>query len=77
MIFKRMSLEQAKEFYRELKEVCKSSENSLMKIAMDDIWFFTDGLTKDYRRLKTKDASKVINGVEHKPPLYIQLSLDI
>lgn len=77
MIFKPMLLEQAAEFYKELKEVCKNTKNSLLKIAMDDIWFFTDGLTKDYGRLKTKNASKVINEGEHKSPVYIQVSLDI
>lgn len=45
MIFKPMPLTEAKEFYARLKT---ENPNSLVKIAMDDIWFFTDGLTKDY-----------------------------
>lgn len=45
MIFKHMSLEEAKEFYDKLKEEAPSA---LVKIAMEDIWFFTDGLKKDY-----------------------------
>ena len=45
MIFKHMSLEAAKEFYRQLKEEAPSA---LVKIAMDDIWFFTDGLKRNY-----------------------------
>lgn len=45
MIFKHMSLEEAKELYEKLKE---EESNTLVKIAMDDIWFFTDGLQKDY-----------------------------
>lgn len=47
-IFKPMSLEEAKEFYEKLKTESKNAPNSLLKIAMDDIWFFTDGLTKNY-----------------------------
>ena len=46
-IFKPMSLEEAKEFYEKLKTESKNGPNSLLKIAMDDIWFFTDGLTKN------------------------------
>lgn len=45
MIFKHMSLEEAKEFYEKLKEEAPSA---LIKIAMEDIWFFTDGLKKNY-----------------------------
>lgn len=37
MIFKHMSLEEAKELYKKLKE---EESNTLVKIAMDDIWFF-------------------------------------
>ena len=47
MIFKHMSLEEVKELYKKLKEEAPSA---LVKIAMDDIWFFTDGLTKPYGR---------------------------
>ena len=44
-IFKPMSLEEAKEFYEKLK---KEAPSAFVKIAMDDIWFFTDGLKRDY-----------------------------
>lgn len=45
MIFKHMSLEEATEFYEKLKEEAPSA---LVKITMDDIWFFTDGLKRNY-----------------------------
>lgn len=45
MIFKPMSLAKAKEFYEKLKAEAPST---IVKIAMEDIWFFTDGLQKDY-----------------------------
>ena len=45
MIFKHMSLAEAKEFYEKLK---KEAPSAIVGIAMDDIWFFTDGLTRDY-----------------------------
>lgn len=44
MIFKPMALEEAKEFYNRMK----TSPCAISKIGMEDIWFFTDGLTKDY-----------------------------
>lgn len=47
-IFKPMSLEEAKEFYNKLKEENKKAPCTILKIAMEDIWFFTDGLQKDY-----------------------------
>lgn len=55
-IFKSMSLEEAKEFYNKLKEESNRLKDegkpprdyTIFKIAMDDIWFFTDGLQKDY-----------------------------
>ena len=47
-IFNPMPLEEAKEFYEQLKEESKKAPNTILKIAMDDIWFFTDGLQKDY-----------------------------
>ena len=47
-IFKPMSLEESKEFYEKLKLESKKSNSSILKIAMDDIWFFTDGFKKDY-----------------------------
>ena len=34
-----------KEFYEKLKV---EAPNTLVKIAMEDIWFFTDGLKRDY-----------------------------
>ena len=45
MIFKHMSLEEAKEFYEKLKE---EAPCAIVKTAMEDIWFFTDGLQRDY-----------------------------
>ena len=45
MIFKHMSLEEAKEFYEKLN---KEAPSALVKIAMEDIWFFTDGLKRNY-----------------------------
>ena len=45
MIFNHMSLEEAKEFYGKLKEEAPSA---IVKTAMEDIWFFTNGLQKDY-----------------------------
>ena len=50
MIFAHMSLKEAKEFYQKLKEESKRNPNTILKISMDDIWFFTDGLKKDYGR---------------------------
>lgn len=47
-LFKPMSLEEAKEFYEKLKEESKKAPNTMLKIAMEDIWFFTDGLQKNY-----------------------------
>jgi hypothetical protein len=55
-IFKPMSLEEAKEFYKRLNEECdrlkekgKSPRDyTVLRIAIDDIWFFTDGLQRDY-----------------------------
>ena len=44
-LFKPMSVEEAKKFYEELKQVKNSH---ITAIAMDDIYFFTNGLTKDY-----------------------------
>lgn len=48
MIFKHMPLKEAKEFYEKLKEENKRNPSTILKISMDDIWFFTDGLTRDY-----------------------------
>ena len=47
-IFKSMSLEEAKEFYNKLKQESKETPSTILKIAMEDIWFFTDGLQRDY-----------------------------
>lgn len=47
-IFQPMSLEEAKEFYEKLKEESKKAPSTILKVAMDNIWFFTDGLQKDY-----------------------------
>lgn len=56
MIFKDMSLEEAKEFYKKLEEEGRRINVyvPILAIAMDDIWFFTDGLTRDYGRMKGK-----------------------
>lgn len=48
MIFKPMLLVEVKEFYEKLKAEAPST---IVKIAMEDIWFFTDGLQKDYGRV--------------------------
>ena len=45
MIFKHMSLEEAKWFYDKLKN---EAPGALVKIAIEDIWFFTNGLKRDY-----------------------------
>lgn len=55
-IFKSMPLEEAKEFYKKLNEECdrlkkegkQPCDYTILRIAIDDIWFFTDGLQKDY-----------------------------
>lgn len=47
-IFKSMSLEEAKEFYNKLKEESKKTPSTILKTAMEDIWFFTGGLQRDY-----------------------------
>ena len=56
MIFKSMPLDEAKEFYKNLNEECdrlkkegkQPRDYTILRIAMDDIWFFTNGLQKDY-----------------------------
>lgn len=56
MIFKSMPLDEAKELYKKLneesdtlkKEGKQPCDYSLLKIAMNDIWFFTNGLQRDY-----------------------------
>ena len=50
MIFAHMSLKSAKEFYEKLKKESKKNPSAILKISMDDIWFFTDGLNRDYGR---------------------------
>ena len=44
-LFKTMPLEEAKKFYEELKQV---KQSRIIAIAMSDIYFFTNGLTRDY-----------------------------
>ena len=56
-IFRSMSLQEAKEWYSELKEVSKEHPGRLISIAMDDIWFFTDGLTKDYGKSEPEEET--------------------
>lgn len=70
MLLKPMPLEEAKEFYERLKEESKRSKDSILGILMDDIWFFTEGLQKDYGG---KDNMKN-NAVFSK---YKQLAIDI
>jgi hypothetical protein len=43
-----MPLKEAKEFYEKLQEESKENPSTILKIAMEDIWFFTDGLQRDY-----------------------------
>lgn len=45
MIFQHMSLKEAKEFYGKLQQ---EAQSAIVKITMDDIYFFTDGLKRDY-----------------------------
>ena len=47
-IFEPMTLEQAKKLYKELCEEFKKTNSHIIKIATDDIFFFTNGLTEDY-----------------------------
>ena len=49
MIFKPMTLTEAKQMYEKLKA---EPPNTLVKIAMEEIWFFTNGLTKNYMEVK-------------------------
>lgn len=49
MIFKPMTLAEAKEMYEKLKA---EPSSTLVKIAMEEIWFFTDGLKKNYGEVK-------------------------
>ena len=49
MVFKPMALAEAKEMYEKLKE---EPPSTLVKIAMKEIWFFTDGLKKNYGEVK-------------------------
>lgn len=49
MMFKKMSLSEAKNFYNQLKEEGKKvGKNAIITNALNDIYFFTEGLTKDY-----------------------------
>lgn len=57
MIFKSMTLAEAKELYEKLKA---EPSNTLMAASMDDIWFFTDGLTKDYGAKKPTKRFRVV-----------------
>lgn len=52
-IFKNMPLNEAKDFYNKLKAekdrlVIEHKDISFLKIALENIDFFTDGLRKDY-----------------------------
>lgn len=47
-IFQPMSLEQAMELYQNLCDEFKKTNSRIIRIAIDDIFFFTNGLTEDY-----------------------------
>ena len=49
MIFKPMTLVEAKEMYDKLKAEASST---IVKIAIEDIWFFTNGLKKNYGEVR-------------------------
>lgn len=49
MIFKPMTLAEAEEMYEKLKA---EPPSTLVKIAMEDVWFFTNGLKKNYGEVK-------------------------
>ena len=57
MIFKPMTLAEAEELYEKLKA---EPTNTLVAASMDDIWFFTDGLTKDYGNKKPTTRFRVV-----------------
>ena len=57
MIFKPMTLAEAKEFYEKLKA---EPSNTLVRDTMDDIWFFTDGLKRDYGAPKPTKRFRVV-----------------
>ena len=56
MLFKSMPVDEAKELYKKFNEECdrlkkegkQPRDYMLLKIAIDDIYFFTNGLQKDY-----------------------------
>lgn len=54
-MFEPMSLEDAKKLYDTLKQ---EEPSAIVKNAMSDIWFFTDGLTKDYRNNKSDKTNE-------------------
>ena len=47
-LFKPMALEQAKKLYKELFDEFKKINSRIIRIAIDDILFFTHDLTEDY-----------------------------
>lgn len=47
-IFQPMLLEQAKELYQKLCGEFKKTNSRIIRIAIDDILFFTNDLTEDY-----------------------------
>lgn len=57
MMFKPMSLEDAKEFYDQIKNEFPKG-NTLAKQSLSDIYFFTNGLTTDYGKKPTVDDEK-------------------
>ena len=57
MIFKPMTLAEAKEMYEKLKT---EPSNTLVRDTMDDIWFFTDGLQRDYGARKPTKCFRIV-----------------
>ena len=47
-IFQPMFLDEAKKMYEDIKKDSKGKKDPIYKILLNDIWFFTNGLTKDY-----------------------------
>lgn len=47
-LFKPMTKEEAIKLYNEIKEAYKGQKSSFASICLEDIYFFTDELTKDY-----------------------------
>ena len=68
MIFKPMALAEAKELYEKLKA---EPSNTLVKDTMGDIWFFTDGLTRDYGAKKPTTRFRVVIAETQSYEMYV------